>query len=92
MKLEQTPLQKILGFELAEEIYDLLPLRAQVIIDLKIEGYTEQEIAQALDVAQSTISDTLKKARHVLVKSKLHLILESRQHYKDINPLVLDKD
>jgi DNA-directed RNA polymerase specialized sigma24 family protein len=89
LKLESTPLQKVLGFDVAEEIYDLLPLRAQIIIDCKIEGYTEQEIAEVLGVAQSTVSDTLKKARHTLVRSKLRLILESRQHYKESNPIVL---
>lgn len=91
-RLEATPLQKIVGFEVAEEIYDLLPLNAQLIIDLKIEGWTEQEIAIALNCAQSTVNDTFKKARHTLLRSKLHMILEMRQHYRETHPQVLDED
>lgn len=90
LRLESTPLQKILGFEIAEEIYDMLPITAQLIIDLKIEGWTEQEIAKALDIAQSTVNDTFKKSRYILLKSKLHTILEVRQYYKETHPQVMD--
>lgn len=92
LKLEATPLQKILGFEVAEEIYDLLPINAQLIIDLKIEGWTEQEIAVALSIAQSTVNDTFKKARHTLLKSRMHMILEMRQHYKETHPIVMGEE
>ena len=81
--LPKTPLQKVVGFEVAEELYDMLPLFAQYILDMKIEGYSEPEIALALGIAQSTVSETFKKARYVLLKSKLHLILESRAMYRE---------
>ena len=92
LRLEPTPLQKVLGFEVAEEIYDMLPLRAQLIIDLKIEGYTTREIAQALDIGQMTVQDTFIKARHSLLRSKMHLILESRVHYRETHEQVLESD
>ena len=86
--LEATPLQRVVGFEVSEEVYDMLPLLAQLILDCKIAGFTEQDTALALGVAQSTVNDTFKKARWVLLKSKLHLILETRQDYRERTPLV----
>lgn len=92
IKLEATPLQKLLGFEVAEEIYDMLPLTAQYIIDLKIENVPEQDIALALGCAQSTVNDTFHKARHALIKSKLYLTLEARQYYRETHPIVMGED
>lgn len=89
--LEPTPLQRVVGFEVAEETYDLLPLFAQLILDCKIEGYTEQDIAAALGLAQSTVNDTFKRARYALLKSKLRLILESRLYYRENHPIVMDR-
>lgn len=91
-RLEMTPLQRIVGVDIAEELYDQLPLLAQYIIDLKIEGYKEQDIAKALGIAQSTVNDQFKRARYTLVKSKLHLILEMKQHYRETTPIVMDEN
>jgi predicted transcriptional regulator len=88
LRLEQTPLEKILGFEAAEETYDMLPLLAQIILDLRIEGYTEKDIANVLGVAQSTVSLTIKRSRVALLQSKLYLVLELRAHYKETHVLV----
>lgn len=90
-RLPPTPLQRIVGFEVAEEIYDNLPLYAQYILDLKIAGYSETQIAATLGVAQSTVNETFKRARYYLLESKLHLILEARIHYREINPIVMER-
>ena len=92
VKLANTPLQRILGFEVAEEIYDLLPLHAQVILDLKIEGYHEQDIGEAMGISQQYVSKIFRQSRAALLKSKLHLILEARQHYRETNPIVMDNN
>lgn len=92
LKLVPTPLQKILGFEVAEEIYDLLPIKAQLILDLKIEGYSTRQIAAALGMRQTTVQDTFMKSRHILLRSKLHLILESRQFYRETHATVMEDE
>lgn len=91
-QLEMTPLQRIVGFDVAEEIYDNLPIFAQYILDLKIEGWTEQDIALALGCAQSTVNDTFRRARHYLLTSKLKLILETRVHYRETHYTAVDVD
>jgi len=88
IKLEKTPLQRVFGFEVAEETYDMLPITAQCIIDLLIEGYTQQDIADVLGIGQSTVNDTIRRIRYTLLKSKMHLILEARIHYRESTPLV----
>jgi DNA-directed RNA polymerase specialized sigma24 family protein len=90
--LQPTPLQRVVGFEVSEEIYDQLPLFAQCILDLKIEGYSEPQIASALGIAQSNVHMIFKQARHQLLKSKLHVILEARQVYRENTPIVMDGD
>ena len=92
LKLKATPLQRVLGFDVAEEIYDLLPFEAQLIIDCKIEGYTEKDIAEAMGLAQQRVSEKFLQARQVLLTSKLHLILESRQYYREITPIVMEEE
>lgn len=84
--LPRTPLQKIVGFNISEEIYDQLPLVSQTIIDLKIEGYTYHEIADVLDLPYTTVYDMFMRSRYHL--AKLKLVLETRQYYKETHTLV----
>lgn len=91
VRYERTPLQRVVGIDVAEEIYDTLPMFAQYILDLKIEGYTEKEIAQALGVSQSRVSEIFHQSRHFLIKSKLRLILDTRIFYRETHTTVLDK-
>ena len=76
--LPMTPIQRVLGFEAAEELYDTMPMREQLIVDLLMAGWNQTQIAQALDVSQSTISVSHKRIRYHLANSKLRVILESR--------------
>lgn len=90
-KLPQTPLQRVVGFDVAEEIYDDLPFVSQIILDLRMEGYVMQDIADTLGLPYTTVYDTFMRARHYLANSKLKLILETRQYYKENHPIVLDR-
>lgn len=88
-RLPMTPLQRIVGFEVAEEIYDKLPLTSQVVLDLRMEGYTMQEIADTIGIPYTTVYDNFVRARFHL--AKLKLTLETRQYYKETHPIVIDQ-
>jgi len=72
------PLQQVMGFSIAEELYDQLPLKHQLILDLIMAGWNQSQIAKTLDVSQSTISLAHKSIRYTLANSKLKLLLEAR--------------
>jgi len=77
------PLEQAVGFKVAEETYDLLPLKHQLVLDLIIAGWNQSQIARCLGVSQSTISLTHKRIRYTLANSKLRLMLESRINRHD---------
>ncbi len=85
---KQTPLQKLLGFEAAEETYDLLDFREQLIVDLRIEGWTHEDIGHALGLSQGWVSIIFKRIRFKLAESNLRRTLEIRQHYKETHSSV----
>jgi len=82
-KLEMTPLQKVVGFEVAEETYDQLPFMAQLILDLKIVGWKDSDIARCLNMPRTTVVDTFTRTRYALANSKLKMILETRVYYRE---------
>lgn len=79
----QTPLEKILGIECAEETYDLLTLREQLILDLLIAGWSQSQVAQYFHVKAPSISGSVRRMRFKLANSKLKTILEARQMMRD---------
>lgn len=83
-----TPLQKILGIEAAEKDYDLLEFREQLIIDLMICGYTQEEIGTVLGLSQGWISIIFRRIRFKLADSHLHRQLELRQHMRETHRIV----
>lgn len=87
----KTPLEKVVGFEVAEELYDLLDINEQLILDLKIMGVTEHDIGEILGVSQSTVNVLHRQIRVKLADSKLRLILETRQYFRESNPIVSGK-
>lgn len=88
--VNKTPLQRIVGFEVAEELYDRLELYEQLILDLRIEGWVETDIAKALNISQSWVNILMHRARYKLADSKLRTILEDRQSYKEQHYLVME--
>lgn len=89
-RLSITPLQRVLGFDVAEEIYDELPFMAQIIIDLKIEGYTDSDIARCLNMPRTTVVDTFRRARNSVAMQKMKLVLETRVHYMETHRSIAD--
>jgi len=85
-------MQRILGFEAAEETYDLLDFMEQLIIDLRIEGWTQEDIGEALGFSQGWISIIFKRIRYKLAESNLKRTLEMRQHYREITPQVSESN
>ena len=84
-----TPLEMVIGFAVAEELYDLLTMSEQLIVDLKIAGYSQQDIAELLGISQTSISIMFRRIRTKLAQSKLMQIIEIRQHYREITPTVI---
>ena len=84
----KTPLERVVGFPIAEELYDLLELTEQTLLDLKIMEVPEHDIAKVLGVSQTTVNTMSHRIRIKLADSKLRLILEARQHYRESNPIV----
>lgn len=73
-----TPLQQVLGFPASEEVYDQLPTRDQLILDLLMAGWNQSQIAKALGISQPTISTRQKQIRYQLSNTQLRLMLEMR--------------
>jgi predicted XRE-type DNA-binding protein len=90
-KLPMTPLQIVVGFDVAEETYDKLPFMAQLILDLRIEGWKEMDIARALNIPQPTVNDIFRRTRYALADSKLKMILENRVYYRETHASVKDE-
>lgn len=78
-----TPLEAAVGFDVAEETYDLLTFREQLIVDLLCAGYTHAEIGNVFSVSQPSISSSVRRLRFKLADGKLQLILEARQALKE---------
>lgn len=83
MYSEITPLEKAVGFSVAEETYDLLTFREQLIVDLLCAGYTHAEIGSVFDVSQPSISSSVRRLRFKLADGKLQMILEARMMMKE---------
>lgn len=88
--LQPTPLQNLLGFDVAEEVYDQLPFLVQIILDLKIEGWNDSDIARGLGMPRVTVIDTFRRARHTLIKSKLKLVLDTRVYYRETHSSIVE--
>lgn len=78
-----TPLEAAVGFLVAEETYDLLTLREQLIVDLLCAGWTHAEIGSVFDVSQPSISSSVRRLRFKLADGKLRMVLDSRQMMKE---------
>lgn len=78
-----TPLEAAVGFHVAEETYDLLTLREQLIVDLLCAGWTHAEIGTVFNVSQPSISSSVRRLRFKLADGKLQMILETRLALKE---------
>lgn len=80
---EITPLEQAVGFLVAEETYDLLTFREQLIVDLLCAGYTHAEIGAVFDVSQPSVSSSVRRLRFKLADGKLQFILQARLAFKE---------
>lgn len=87
----QTPLEKVVGFSVSEKTYDKLSLSEQIVLDLKIEGITNRDIAMLLGVRPDDIVRMLTIIRTKLVNSELQFHLEIKTHYQKQKEIVLDE-
>jgi DNA-binding NarL/FixJ family response regulator len=87
---KNTPLQRVLGFEAAEDTYDLLDFREQLIIDLRIEGWSQHEIGAALGLSQGWVSIIFRRIRFKLADSNLRRTLDTRQFYRETHYQVME--
>lgn len=83
MFAEITPLEKVVGFNVAEETYDLLSFREQLILDLLCAGFTHAEIGNIFDVSQPSISSSVRRLRFKMADSKLKMVLDARVLYRE---------
>lgn len=83
-----TPLQRILGINAAEQDYDRLDFREQLIIDLMIYGYSQEEIGNVLGLSQGWVSIIFKRIRFKMADSHLRQTLEIRQHMRETHTIV----
>lgn len=66
---KKTPLQELLGFKVSEKVYDALEFDEQIIIDLKLAGWSQDQIAEKIGVPQSTIKVKMQQIRYKLANS-----------------------
>ena len=78
-----TPLEAAVGFNVAEETYDLLTFREQLIVDLLCAGWTHAEIGTVFSVSQPSISSSVRRLRFKLADGKLKLVLDARLALKE---------
>lgn len=78
-----TPLEHAVGFKVAEETYDLLDVREQLVIDLLCAGWTQADIGGVFKASQPAIAACVRRIRFKLAEKTLKMVLTSRQHYRD---------
>lgn len=87
----ETPLEKVVGFHVSEQTYDRLALTEQVVVDLKIEGFPNTEIAALLGCRPTDINRILRMIQHKLAKSELRFHLDVKTYMQSQKEIVLDE-
>jgi DNA-binding NarL/FixJ family response regulator len=79
-----TPIQRSIGFRVAEDVLEDLPLGDYIVLECLGLGWQQQEIAELLGVDPSSVSIRLKQLRVLLADSQLHKMLLVRQYVKAV--------
>lgn len=87
-----TPLERTVGFYVAEKTYDRLTFIEQIVVDLKIEGFDNQDIGGLLGIKPAAIKRILDLIRVKLAKSELTYQIELKQYYREQSQTVLDEN
>jgi hypothetical protein len=91
MQIMITPLQRAVGFHVSELTYDKLDWLEQIVLDLKIEGFTNVDIAGLIGKRPVDIKHIMEVIRTKLANSELRFHLEMRAFYKDQSVQVVDE-
>ena len=86
-----TPLQRVVGFHVSEQTYDLLDFTEQVVLDLMIEGWQNIDIAQLLGIRETKVKQIMIVIRAKLAGSMLYHHLEMKTYYKEQTRPQLDE-
>lgn len=78
-----TPLAYVVGFNTAEETYDKLTLKEQLIIDLLILDWKQSDIAEVMECSRHNVFMLVHSIRVKLANEKLRQILEMRAEYRE---------
>lgn len=81
--IPMTPLERLIGFQFAEDIYDHLDLPDQIMLDLILEGWQQNDIAELFNVNKSWITKRLQRIRPYIAGTELTRILQLRAEMKD---------
>ena len=82
-KIPMSPLERVVGFRFSEDIYNQLPLIDQLILDLMIEGWQQNDIADLFCVHKSWITVRLHRMRPFLAQTELLRHLQIRADIKN---------
>jgi hypothetical protein len=82
-QIPMSPLERTVGFRFSEDIYDHLELVDQILLDLMIEGWEQQDIARLFCVHKSWISIRLRRIRAYLATTELYRIVALRNELKN---------
>jgi DNA-binding NarL/FixJ family response regulator len=72
----------IVGFKVAEETYDQLSLRDQIILDLIAAGWGQNDICLLFKVTQPAISACMRRIRYKLAESTMRTVIEVRNLHR----------
>lgn len=78
-----TPLASVVGFNVAEETYDCLTMREQLIVDLLILDWKQSDVAEVMEISRHEVFMRVHSIRVKLANSKLRDILEMRNEYRE---------
>lgn len=82
-QIPMTPLERLIGFRFSEDIYDHLDITDQVMLDLMLEGWQQNDIAELFCVNKSWITKRLQRIRPYLASTELKRILQLRQDMRE---------
>ena len=86
-----TPLERVVGFPVAEKTYDLLNIQEQLILDLLIQQWNLQDIAIEVGIKPRDMPKRLRIIRMKLADSELHFALEVKRFHREQRSIVVDE-
>lgn len=86
-----TPLERAVGFYVSEQVYDLLTFSEQVMVDMRIEGFNDLDIATIFGIRLGDVQRVFQLIRTKLAGSALTFHIEMKQYYREQTTKVMDE-